>query len=359
MKADIKLPPIFEGNGPISAEDWARRRLEITDILREQIYGYSPEAPEEIRSEIISEAPAAANKAIERTVKISFDTPGGEFSFPINLTVPKNGIRNPLFILLNFRPDVPDKYYPQEEIVDRGYACARIYYKDVTSDDGDMENGIAGMYGAKDRADNAWGKISMWAFAASRVMDYVLTLDEIDKERIFVIGHSRLGKTALWTAAQDERFAMGISNDSGCSGASLSRMNRFDRNAENNSIIYERFPYWFCKNYAKYSNNEDDMPFDQHFLVAAIAPRAVAVGSAVEDLWACPEGEFESAREAGKIFERLGLDGLSYPHDGEMPKPYTHICDGMVSYHIRNGSHFLSRTDWLAYMDFADKRFGK
>ena len=357
MKSSVTLPIIFEGNGPISHEAWAKRRAELVDILREHIYGFSPEAPEAVRAEIVSTESCIANKALHSTVSISFDTPNGVFKFPIDITIPKNIEKPALFLLLNFRPDVPDKYYPQEEIIDRGYACARIFYKDITSDDGNMESGLAGMYNAKDRPDNGWGKISMWAFAASRAMDYLVTLDSIDTKRIFVIGHSRLGKTALWTAAQDERFAMAISNDSGCSGAGLSRMNVLDKNAENNAIIYQRFPYWFCKNFAKYSNNESEMPFDQHFLIASIAPRPVAVGSAFEDLWACPEAEFESAREAGKIYVRLGIDGLIYPENGTMPASAVCLNDGSVSYHIRNGSHFLSRSDWIAYMDFADKKF--
>lgn len=356
MAVNFNLPEIYEGNGPVSLKDWETRRKEILNILRENVYGFSPEAPEKINAEVVSEESVLANKAIQRNVKISFDTPGGVFTFPVVLTIPKHVEKPAVFLLINFSPALPDKYYPQEEVVDAGYACARVYYQDITSDNGDMTNGLAGMYSAESRPENGWGKISMWAFALSRVMDYLETLSEIDKDKVIVIGHSRLGKTALWTAAQDSRFAMACSNNAGCSGDALSRMNaQFDK-AENVHIIYNRFPFWFCKNYAKYIDNEEALPCDQHFLVGAIAPRPVAVGSAVEDLWAYPASELECCREASKIYKRLGLEGLIYPEDAPMPEPGSNLDDGDIAYHLRAGAHFLSRTDWNAYIHFADKK---
>ncbi|MBQ2251774.1 MAG: hypothetical protein II329_02275, partial [Clostridia bacterium] len=218
MDMNFTLPEIFSGDGPVSLADWEARRQEILDILRENVYGFSPKAPDKVSAEVVYEELTLADKAIMRKVNLSFDTPGGVFTFPVVLTIPRHVEKPAVFLLLNFSPEIPDKYYPQEEVMDAGYACACVYYKDITSDSSDMTSGLAGMYHAESRADNGWGKISMWSFALSRVMDYLETLDEIDKSKVIVIGHSRLGKTALWTAAQDTRFAMVCSNNAGCSG---------------------------------------------------------------------------------------------------------------------------------------------
>ncbi|MBQ5601977.1 MAG: acetylxylan esterase [Clostridia bacterium] len=357
MDMNFTLPEIYSGDGPVSLADWEARRQEILDILRENVYGFSPKAPDKVSAEVVYEELTLADKAIMRKVNLSFDTPGGVFTFPVVLTIPRHVEKPAVFLLLNFSPEIPDKYYPQEEVMDAGYACACVYYKDITSDSGDMTSGLAGMYQAESRADNGWGKISMWSFALSRVMDYLETLDEIDKSKVIVIGHSRLGKTALWTAAQDTRFAMVCSNNAGCSGDALSRMNARFAEAENIHIIYERFPFWFCKNYSKYIDNEDALPCDQHFLVGAVAPRPVAVGSAVEDLWAYPASELECCRAASEIYERLGVCGLIYPKDAPLPEPYANFDDGNIAYHIRAGAHFLSRADWNAYIHFANKKF--
>ena len=327
---------------------WSERREEILELLCSEIYGVSPPPPQKVTA--VTEKfndNAFAGKAVHSLIHIKFDTPKGEFSFPINLIVPKKIANAPLFLHITFRPDIPDIYYPIEEIIDGGFATASFCYSDVASDfDDNFIEGIAGMYRGNRRAPDEWGKISMWAWAAMRVMDYLQTLDTIDKGRIAVIGHSRLGKTALWCAAQDERFVMGISNNSGCLGAAISR----GKTGEQVKDVTDRFGYWFCDNYKKYIDNEKDIPFDQHFLIGAIAPRYVYVASATNDTWADPKSEFLGCAAASKVYEALGLKGLVSPD--EYPQGGTKLNKGGIAYHLRDGTHFLSRYDWQCFMEY-------
>jgi len=255
-------------------------------------------------------------------------------------------------VLLNFRDLVPDIYYPAEEICDNGFAVLTVCYKDVTSDNGDFDDGAAGAaFGGRERGDADGGKIALWAWAASRVMDYAETLPQLDPARAFVAGHSRLGKTALLAGALDPRFACAVSNDSGCSGAAVSR----GKQGETVKDICTRFPYWFCNNYQKYMENESALPFDQHFLVAAMAPRKVYVASAAEDLWADPASEYLACAAADEVYKKLGMTGFVRPD--RLPEPGDKFHDGDIGYHLRSGQHYFSREDWLYIMEYVRKHF--
>lgn len=349
-----RLPDVLALSNGEKADDlklWSKRRTEILDILKSEIYGYSPPEPKNVIGTVKQcDTNAFAGKALHSVIDIQFDTPKGEFSFPVNLIIPKKNSSVPLFLHIAFRPDIPDRLYPVEEIIDGGFATASFYYEDIALDIDDCFRAkMAGMFAGKKREPGDWGKISMWAWAASRVMDYLQTVKEVDKERIAVIGHSRLGKTALWCAAQDERFSMGVSNNSGCSGAAITR----GKKGEQIKDITKKFSYWFCQNYRKYSDNEENMPFDQHFLLAAVAPRPVYVSSAMEDEWADPISEFLACAAADRVYGLSGLKGLGTPD--EFPQPGTVLHEGKIGYHLREGTHFLSRFDWQCFMKYMEK----
>ncbi|MDY3928403.1 MAG: acetylxylan esterase [Clostridia bacterium] len=325
---------------------------EIINILLKEEYGFLPSAPQSITAELEStDTGFCAGKADLKTLRLNCCAEWGNFSFPVYYVCPNN-IDNPVpcFIHINFRDLIPDRYQPTEELVDAGYATLTFCYSDITSDNDDFTNGLAGVvYNNGQRKKDQCGKIGLWAWAAMRVMDYAITLPELDSTKISVAGHSRLGKTALLAGALDERFFCAFSNNSGCSGAALSR----NKMGETIQKIYNRFPYWFCENYEKYADNEDKMPFDQHYLIAANVPHMVYVASAIEDLWAYPENEYLSCVAASSYYEEHGLTG--FVHTDKFPSAGELFHDGNIGYHLRNGNHYFSREDWNYYIKFLNK----
>jgi len=345
----MKLPALLincKGEAVQSPAAWQARRQELLDMLSREQFGFAPAAPASIQAEVEKQETAFGGKAVQRRIRISFDTPVGAFSFPYVLLTPAEKMECPAFLSLNFVPDIPNHCLPAEEVIDHGFALAVLYYQDVTSDSGEWD-GMACHYPRDERT--GWGKIGMWAFAASRVMDDLLTRPEIDGSRVAITGHSRLGKTALWCGAQDERFSMVISNASGCAGAALARGNTGER-VKN---ITDMFPYWFCGNYRSWANREDEMPFDQHMLLALAAPRGLYVSSGSQDGWACPENEFLGCAAAGPAWQLHGKAGLAGPD--QAPGVHQPLHEGWIGHHIRPGTHFFSRTDWGYHMAFREK----
>ena len=331
------------------------KKSEIVDLLLKEEYGYLPPAPQKWEVENVEEAgfTFCAGKAQLFKITLKCKLEKGEFSLPVYYTrLADSENKAPCFVMINFRDDVPDRYLPSEELVDAGYAVLSFCYKDVTSDDADFTNGLAGVvYKNGERTATQCGKIGLWSWAAMRVMDYALTLPELDHSKISVVGHSRLGKTALLTGAIDERFFCAFSNDSGCSGAALSR----EKSQENENIemICTNFPYWFSEHYKMYINNEDALPFDQHFLIAANVPHRVYVSSAVEDLWADPDKEYLSCVAASSYYKKHGMKG--FVSDKALPEVCDVFHDGHIGYHLRKGKHYLSREDWNRYIEFLAK----
>ena len=326
---------------------------EIINLLLREEYGFLPPSPYSVTAETIShDKNFCAGKAELLKLSLCCKASFGEFSFPVYYARQKEKKHDvPCFIHINFRDLIPDRYQPTEEIISAGYSTLTFCYKDVTSDDGDFSNGLAGkVYNQRERKPDECGKIGLWAWAAMAVLDYAQTLDELDRKRISVVGHSRLGKTALLAGALDERFYCAISNDSGCSGAALSRETR----GETVANIVDVFPFWFCENYKKYVNNESALPFDQHFLIAANAPHKVYVASANEDQWAYPPNEYLSCVAASKSFEAAGLTGFVHPE--RLPNIGEYFHDGNIAYHLRAGTHYLGRDDWNLFIKYLSEQ---
>lgn len=371
LAADLRLPdPLTTTNGSkvTTAEMWRQtRRPEILELFRTHVYGRMPVGrPDGLKFETLELAKGVMDgTATRKQVKISYHGPGGEGAIKLVLFVPEQAKPAPCFLLIcnraptNIDPTraIKSPFWPAEEIVARGYAAAAFLNADVDPDRHDgFTNGVHGIFdppGVK-RPPDAWGTIAAWAWGASRVMDYLVTDPDIDGKRVAVIGHSRGGKTALWAGAEDERFAFVISNDSGCGGAALAR--RRQPKAETIAAINRSFPYWFCENYRRYNDHEDDLPVDQHMLAALIAPRLLCIGSASEDLWADPEGEFLSGLEASRVYQLFGMDGLNADR---WPPPDSPRHEGSIGYHLRTGKHGLTEYDWNCYLDFADKHLGR
>ena len=323
-------------------------REEMLGILQREEYGYMPLSPDCIS---FSKAPLRnenvfAGKGLLWEITVALKINGKDFSFPVSLMIPEGEGPFPFFVNINFEKNIPNYYFPAEEILDNGFAAFNLYFKDVTADNDDFSDGLAGVIFPEGRKNNTdCGKIAMWAWAAQRCLDYAETEPRLDMKRAAVCGHSRLGKTALVAAATDERFYYAHSNDSGCSGASIARANT----GETVSDICRVFPYWFCENYKKYTDNEYSMPFDQHFLLASIAPRFVTVGSADEDAWADPTGEQLSCFAASPAFEKDGQNGFICDRKAVTGDTF---FEGNIGYFLRKGRHFFSREDWNKMFEF-------
>lgn len=375
-------------NGDVvdSPEKWRdHRRPELLRLFENHVYGRMlPSLP--FSAEIVEKSTeACGGRATRIQVQLSFS----EIVFHLILYLPNGTDRPaPCFLGLNFRgnhsafsdPEIPLSTawmtpgqegienhrsteatrgtslsrWPVEMIIDRGYALATLYYGDIEPDyDGGEQEGIRSLFnppGSERKGDDA-GAITTWAWGLSRVMDYLETLPGIDPHRVCLTGHSRLGKTALWASACDPRFALVVSNNSGCGGASLSRR---DCGETLHILSYAR-PYWFCKNCLKESPDIASMPIDQHMLIALSAPRPVFISSAEKDTGADPRGEFLSARHASDVFRLLGKEGITAEEIPPMNSPLL----STLGYYIRPGGHDITVADWKVHLDFADRQLSK
>ena len=321
-------------------------RAEMLETLARLEYGPIPPAPKRLSGEKTYEKNECAGRAVYEEHLLTAQMDSFAASFPVRCIFsaekPEKGL--PLFVFINFRRGVPDWYFPANEIADAGFAVVSLCYLDVTADaDDGYSTGVAP---DMIRAYGPTSKISLWAWACSRALDWALSRGDIDPARTAVIGHSRLGKTALWAGANDDRFALVISNDSGCSGAALSR----DKTGETIADITQRFPYWSVDAYKSFAGREHDAPFDQHWLLAACAPRRVYVASASDDLWAGPDSEYLSCCAASPAWEKAGRTGFIHPD--RLPEVGEILRGGSVAYHLRRGGHYLDRWDWQRYMEF-------
>lgn len=338
-------------------------------VFRENEYGVRRvERPDSLRFETAADRGIMGGKAVHRAVRIHADGPYAPFSFGAHAYFPKDGRNLGTFVLVylgqrvakdGFDPDDPEPsrhHFPVRQILDRGYAAVMFNNWEVALDSATncFETGVFKAWGPRtdtERTDADWGAISAWAWGASRVLDWIETQETFNAKRVAVIGHSRGGKTALWAGATDVRFALACVNDSGCSGAKLNHVDL--PKSEHIAIINENFPHWFCKTYRNFNGREMEMPFDQHQLVALMAPRPVAIASATLDDWAGQRGEFLSALLSSSAWEAYGKKGLVAPQG--MPAADEPLQEGCVSYHLRTGKHDMGSEDWSRYMDFADR----
>jgi hypothetical protein len=341
-------------------EAWLRRRAEILELFREHVYGRPLGRPDSMRFAVVAENPRAMNGAATlKRVAVVSTYRGGEHSFELTLFLP-NAPPQPvgLFLLLNNRPASntdPSRtqiagFWPAEQVIARGYGIAALQNNELARDDKEhFRDGVLRLYdgrAAGPRPGNAPATLAAWAWGASRAMDYFATDRRIDTRRVAVLGHSRGGKAALWAGAEDERFALVISNESGEGGAALSRRN-FGETLER---ITSTFPHWFAGNYSRFSERVAALPVDQHMLLALIAPRALYVASADEDLWSDPRGEFLSLANASPAFELWGDPPIG---PADMPALSQPLVVGRRGYHVRPGPHNLTPYDWDRFADFA------
>ncbi|MEX1113991.1 MAG: acetylxylan esterase [Akkermansiaceae bacterium] len=238
--------------------------------------------------------------------------------------------------------------WPAKLIIGRGYALATACCGNFDPDfDDGFRNGVHAL-DTTPRTAESWGTISTWAWGLSRLREVLEKIDEVDGGRVAVIGHSRLGKAALWAGARDPRFAMVVSNNSGCGGAALSRR----AYGETVGRINGNFPHWFAGAFKPYSENESALPVDQHQLIGLIAPRPVYVASATDDRWADPRGEFLALQQAEiiyQLYQKNPFGGVT-----EAPPPGKRVGH-LMGYHLREGPHEITPEDWGHYLDFADQ----
>ena len=349
----LELPDIFlnkNGEKVKTKQEWQMRREEIKDLLQKEEYGYFPQViTPEIKS-LKKENNAFSGFTVWETLDFKFTNGVKCHSVPVNLLYPENkNEKIPFIVFINFRNDLPDKYLYVEEIIENGFGVATFCYKDVSSDSYEWD-GLAEILCEKEnRTAQTFGKLVLWSYMAQRVMDYIQTLSFVDKSNIAVMGHSRLGKTAMLTAAFDERFAFSCINDSGCCGAAISR----GKGGEDIEYITRQYGFWFCDEFKKYAKREYTMPFDQHFLLALIAPRAVCIGTAELDTWADTDYQYLTCMAADDAWQICGEEG--FVSDYTKPDIYTKLTDGKIGFYCRTGKHFMSVRDWRLYMDFMRK----
>lgn len=333
------------------------RRPELLKLFEDNIYGQMPTAFDSIRYHKVSEEKAMDGKAVLKQVEISVFRNKKSVQIHLVLFVPSQVKPAPVFLLINNRgKDNTDptrvkksEFWPAEMLIENGYAAAAFHVSDLAPDNKDTYATalLQNLYPEQLEIDNGMKAIGAWAWGASRVMDYFGTDRAINAKKVIVVGHSRGGKTSLWAAAQDKRFAACVSNCSGNTGAALARR----QYGERISRINTTFPYWFNNNYKKFNDRENDLPVDQHMLIALVAPRPVYVTNASKDLWADPKGTFLALKAAEPVYSLYKIkSGLPQDPPGiDMPVIGSHF-----GYHNREGEHNMTAYDWANFIRFAN-----
>ena len=372
---------MFDGTAVVTKGQWVKgRRPELKRLFERYMYGSMPPAPVRVRATVEFEDKQFFNgKATLKEVTLAFG-PADAAHLHLLLVVPnQRAKRAPVFVGLNFngnhtvvsdsRVALPAGWVPSnspgstnnratdsgrgaevkvwalEQSIDRGYAVATFYNGEVEPDQPDSPTGVRRLYQNAHQSYD-WGTIAAWAWGFSRAIDYLITEPSVDSKRIAVVGHSRNGKAAMLAGALDERIALAIPLQAGCGGTAPSR----GKVGESVKQINDRFPHWFNAEFKKFNDTPDRLPFDQHCLVALMAPRPVLLANAVEDQWANPAGQFEMLRAAEPVYKLLRVEGLENP---QMPE-VNQLSPGKLGYYIRPGKHSMTAGDWKVFLDFAD-----
>ena len=401
-----ELPDVMKlsnGQKVASARQWSeQRRPELKALFAHYMYGEIPPKPAKMNFDTqVIDKKFLGGKATLKNVTISIagsDIP----RFDLLVVTPNSATPAPVFLTLNFcgnhaihaDPRIPLSRsflgnsckgctnnhatdaargaqaadWPLEQIIDRGYALATFANADVDSDRGNVSDGVYAWL-AKERTGSATnsltadrGCIAGWAWGFQRCVDYLVTDSAIDKTRIAALGHSRNGKTALLAAAYDERIALAIPHQAGCGGTAPSRVaEKFAApqangrpTAETIAVINKSFPHWFNAEFKKFNATPERLPFDQHCLIALMAPRPVLLSNAEGDQWAYPSGQFDALKAAEPVYRLLNAGGCDAK---EMP-PLDKLVDSKLGYYIRPGRHAMLSDDWMVFLSFADKHFG-
>ena len=354
--------PLLMNNGKRvkNARQWTnKRRAEILEIFAQEMYGHIPARPEGLHFKKISEEIVYNGLGVRKVVRIYLDK-AEQHWFDVLIHLPKNAEHPvPVFAGLNFKgndatlDERASSRWPYEQILKEGFGVATAWRDAIEPDGkdskiGEAENvckdgGVRTWY----NKGGDWGAISAWAWGLSCIYDYLATDSKIDATKIAVIGHSRLGKTSLWAGANDTRFAMVVSNCSGCCGTAISRRVI----GENFARINTSFSHWFTREFDKYMHKEASFPADQHWLASLVAPRPLYIASATEDLWADPKGEWLSALHVAPVYKLFGKEGVKEVY----PAPDTPDMEGVVAYHVRTGKHDITAFDWKQYVSFAKR----
>ena len=383
MRTFENIPPLLcSGEGK---RLWEAKREALVKRIAETEYGCRPEIPYHISWHLRSREAAVKGKAERLITDITVTTDLGSHSFPVYTFLPKNGKKVPATVLicsmskvlvpqkmpegfkmedlpkvfaqmnivmdgpmdmggpreaLDLAVDMDNGHWPVEAMMDMGHGISGFYATDAQEDDGSFAGGLAAVFGTgKERKETEWGVLAIWAFAAQCVLDYLQTLPEIDSGKIGVTGHSRCGKAALWAGVTDTRFAWVMPNNSGCCGAALLR----GKHGENMASINLMMPYWFAPGFGQYVGREQELPFDQHTVLALVAPRLLHVASGSTDFWADPMGEHRSTVLASEVYRLYGNPAMAEA----FPEVNSPVTAGAVGYHLRQGPHLLTEYDWL------------
>jgi hypothetical protein len=370
---------LTSGQQVTTAADWRElRRPEILKFYETEIYGRVPANAPRVAWEVAATESAREGAAIlKRLVGKIGDKPDGP-RMNMTLHLPAKANRPvPLLLSISFnfgggrggkaadaKAASPAKPAPTKtkgpafdsigEVLNRGWAHATLTYTDIQPDrPNQWTSGVIGQTlqpGQTQPAPDEWGTISAWAWGLSRAIDYFETDKAIHKQQIAVTGVSRLGKTVLWASAKDERIAAVFCVVSGEMGASLIRRDW----GETLDDMAQNFGYQFAGNLQKWVGKWNDLPVDQHLLIALSAPRPVYVNGGLTDQWSDPKGEFLSLVAAGPVYRLLGKQDLGVT---DLPPLDTPLISGSLAFHYHSRGHTAVPEDWKAFLDFATRHF--